>query len=159
MGREIRDDARALYPCVAHLANIYSSFVTRVMLDRSVLTATIRVLQSATDPNGDLWNKVLCSASASLAGSLEELRGKLGDTIDYPFDHAQEDITLVRFALPDPPVDKNDVDGLLRSSEGALSRLHGLYCRALGRLAVTVEEVEQVLGLPPIEVKQPDSRQ
>jgi len=151
-GREIRDDARALYPCVAHLAGVYGSLMTRVMLDRSVLTATLEVIRSATDPDGDLWSKVLCSARAALADSLEELRGKLGDTIDYPFDDAQEDVTLARFAFPALPVDKNDVDGLLRSSDGALRRLHGLYGRALGRLAVTVEEVEQALGLPPIEV-------
>jgi len=158
-GPELREEARALYPCVAHLANIYGSLVTRVILHRSVLHSTVQLLQSATNPNKEHWNNALIGAGAPLEACLDELRGKLGDAIDYPFDHAQEDITLVRFILPDPPVDKNDVDGLLRSSEGALSRLHGLYCRALGRLAVTVEEVEQVLGLPPIEVKQPDSRQ
>ena len=37
-----------------------------------------------------------------------------------------------------------------------LSRLHGLSCRALGRLAVTVEEVERVLGLPAIAFDEED---
>jgi len=150
-GRELREEAHALYPCVAHLAGIYGSLVTRVILHRSVLSSTVQLLQSATNPSQEHWNNALIGAGAPLEACLEKLRGKLPDAMDYPFDDAQEDITLVRFVFPDAPVDKSDVDGLLRSSERALARLHGLYCRALGRLAVTVEEVEQVLGLPPIE--------
>ena len=74
---------------------------------------------------------------------------KVGDTIDYPFEHAQEDVTLARFVVPSLP-DKDDVVEVLQAGDEAIDRLGGLYT-ALGRLAVTAEEVERALGLPPLE--------
>lgn len=52
--------------------------------------------------------------------------------------------------------DKNDPGTLLDISADALNKLLNLYRRALGRLAVTAEEVERVLGLEPIVVPAPE---
>ena len=91
-------------------------------------------------------DKAVLRGGGALAESLETLRWKVGDTIYYPFEHAQENVTLARFVLPDPIPPKEDIQGLLQLSEAALDRLLGLYSRVLGRLALTAEEVERVSG-------------
>ena len=97
-------------------------------------------------------------ASATLRDTLEEFRWKVGDTIYYPFEHAKEDVTLARFALPANLPGKDDIGGLLEVSEEAVERLAGLYRRAVGRLTVTAEEVEKAIGLAPIQIDSPDDR-
>jgi hypothetical protein len=64
---------------------------------------------------------------------------------------------VARFAFPVETFDDYDVADLLQMSESALHRLQGFYFRALGRLAITALEVEQALGLPPIESEQRES--
>ena len=78
------------------------------------------------------------------------LRSTVGDTIDYPFEHVEEDITVGRFAFPALLPEKDEVAELLEVAGAAIKQLLGLYKRALGRLTVTAEEVEHALGLEPI---------
>jgi hypothetical protein len=68
----------------------------------------------------------------------------------YPFDHAQGEVTLGRFAIPSLP-DSSAIGDLLQVGETALDRLVPLYARILGRLALAALEVERALGLPPLE--------
>ncbi len=123
---------------------------------RSVLLGTLQAYQAGKDPkNQPLVNAVL-RAAAGLRDRLEESRWKLGDAIDYPFEHADENVTLAKFAFPPLLPEKDDISGLLEAGGEALTRVSGLYQRALGRLAVTAEEVERALGLPPIPIDAPD---
>ena len=55
--------------------------------------------------------------------------------------------------MPPTVPDKNDVGALMQVAEDAIDRLLSLYRRALGRIALTAEEVERVLGLEPINVE------
>jgi hypothetical protein len=73
-----------------------------------------------------------------------------GDTLVYPFEYVQDDITLARFIVPTLP-DEHDIGALLQASEEALERLRAVYARSLGGVAVMVEDVERALGLPGIE--------
>ncbi len=95
-------------------------------------------------------------AAGILRENLERLRWKVGDSIDYPFEHAQEGITLGRFAFGAPLPDQSDIGGLLAIAEESSDRLLTLYPRALGRLTVTAEEVERALGLEPIRFEESD---
>ena len=61
-------------------------------------------------------------------------------------------MTLAKFAFPSLVPEKNDIGGLLNASGEALDRIAGLYRRALGRLAVTAEEVKHTLGLSPVPI-------
>jgi predicted Zn finger-like uncharacterized protein len=156
-GLERREEARALYACAAHLGNVYSAAMNPVVRHRSALIGLITACQNAKHTNDEKVGKVLLKASGALAESLESLRWKVGDTIHYPFEHAQENMTLARFVIPDTIPQKEDIDGVLQLSNAALDRLPGLFARALGRLALTAEEVERVLGLSPIEFEKPDA--
>jgi len=155
-GRDRREEARALYVCAAHLGNVYSPATIPVIRHRLALIGLFSAWQKTKRANDEKVTKSILRGAGALAESLETLRWKVGDTIYYPFEHAQENVTLARFVLPDTIPQKEDIDGLLQLSDAALDRLSGLYSRALGRLALTAEEVERVLGLSPIEFEDPD---
>ena len=99
-GRDRRDEARALYRCTAHLASSVMPQLARLSRSRSVLIGALQVYEAGKDPkNQPRINAVLRAASA-LRDRLEETRWKVGDAIDYPFEHADEDVTLGKFAFP-----------------------------------------------------------
>ncbi|WP_406698223.1 M48 family metalloprotease [Singulisphaera sp. Ch08] len=157
-GRERREEAHVLYPCASHLgANVVSQLLPVVRAKQVLELLLERYNDGKNEKNQSLIAAVLRGAS-DLREKLEELRWKVGDTIYYPFEHAKEDITLASFALPPVLPEKNDVGGLLETTDAAIDRLFGLYRRALGRLAVTAEEVERVLGLEPIASTELESR-
>ena len=156
-GRDRREEARALYNCAAHLGNVYSAATIPVIRHRGALIGLLSAWQKTKKPSDEKLTKAILRGSGALAESLESLRWKIGDTIFYPFEHAQENVTLARFALPVAIPSKEDIDGLLQLSDAALDRLLGLYAQALGRLALTAEEVERVLGLSPIEFENADT--
>jgi hypothetical protein len=114
----------------------------------------IQVFQAANDPKDQPRINAVLRAGSALHDRLEETRWKVGDGIAYPFEHAVEDITLAKFALPPAIPAKDDIGDLLEASGEAINRLASLYGRALGRLALAAEEVERALGLPPIVVEE-----
>jgi Zn-dependent protease with chaperone function len=154
-GRERRDEARALYPCVAHLGRNVMGELGPVLRTSQALNLLIGMYtQGKNEGNTPLTNAVLRAAS-SLHETLHSLRSRVGDAVDYPFEHSREDITLGRFAFPAVLPEAGDVRGLAETSGAAVDQLASLYRRALGRLAVTAEEVERALGLGPIAVEEP----
>ncbi len=150
-----REEAHALYPCVAHLAGVVVPEILNIAHARGVLGGLLGALQGTKEPGPDRINAVLRAASR-LRDDLEQFRRKVGDAIEYPFEHATEGITLGKFALPAALPEKEQVGELMGSCGEAIDRLFGLYRRALGRLCVTAEEVEKALGLPPIELPESD---
>jgi Peptidase family M48 len=148
-----RDESLTLYTCVAHLgANVMPALAPVIHTHRVVATLLQYFHKGNNEKNAALINAIL-RAVAKLRDALEEFRWKLGDTIYYPFEHATEDITLGRFALPPILPDKEDIGGIVGAAETAIERVVNLYARALGRLTVSAEEVERALGLEPIETK------
>jgi hypothetical protein len=89
-------------------------------------------------------------AARTLHDALTALRTRVGDAVAYPFEHAQEGMTLGRFVFPPQLPDAKDVGGLLEVGREVYDRLVPLYTRALGRLCLTAEEVERALGLEPL---------
>ncbi len=100
----------------------------------------------------------LLAATQALRGVLDTFQANVSDSIDYPFEHAQEDTTLRQFALAHALPDQNDVGAIMQMGEDVIHRLHGLYLRSLGRLAVTAELVEHALELAPIEFAIPEEK-
>jgi hypothetical protein len=115
----------------------------------------LQAYETGKDPKNQPLINAILRAAAGLRDRLDEFRWKVGDAIEYPFEHADQDVTLARFALPPVLPEKDNIGDLMSASGEAIDRLSGLYCRTLGRLAVTAEEVERALGLPPIQVDEP----
>lgn len=151
-GRDRRDEARAVYRCTAHLAGLMPQ-LGRLARSRAVLLGTLELYQAGGDPKNQPKINAVLRAASSLHDVLEESRWKVGDTVEYPFEHAQEDMTLGKFSFPPVMPDKQDINGLLEASGEAINRLVMLYRRALGRLTITAEEVERAMGLAPIIVE------
>jgi hypothetical protein len=153
-GRARRDEARALYRCAAYLASEVLPQLARLARARGVLLNAIQVYHDGRDPKNQPRINAILRAASDLRERLEQTRGRVGDAIPYPFEHASENITLGRFAFPTAVPSPDDVDGLLQASGEAIDRLAGLHGRALGRLALAAEEVERTLGLAPIVVEE-----
>jgi predicted Zn finger-like uncharacterized protein len=151
-----REEAHALYRCAAHLGANVIPQIGLLFQARTLLSGTASAFEAAKGPTNEPRINAILRAAAALRDRLVETRWKVGDFLDYPFEHADDNVTLGKFIFPSLLPEKNDVGGLLQTSDEALDRLAGLYRRALGRLAVTVEEVERVLGLPPIVVDEPE---
>jgi hypothetical protein len=150
-GPDRRAEARAVYPCASHLGGIVAPHFAGLNGSRVVLLRALQVL-SNEETNERRINAAL-RAAGLLRGQLEEIRRKVGEVVYYPFEHASKHVTLARFAFPAVLPAENDLSGLLDAANEALERLAGAYRRALGRLVVSAEEVERVLGLPPIQVE------
>jgi predicted Zn finger-like uncharacterized protein len=155
-GHARRDEVRALYRCAAHLAASVMPQLTRLAQSRTVLMGAIQVYNAAKEPQNQARINAVLRAAATLRDRLEETRWKVGDGIGYPFEHADEDMTLGKFAFPPLIPAKDDISGLMEASGEVVDRLVGVCGRALGRLALAAEEVERALGLPPIVVEEAD---
>ena len=84
----------------------------------------------------------------NIHGHLASLRTTLGDH-PYPLEHSGENLTIASFAVETlPPVD--DIGTLVERAHETPQRLGVLHFRILGRLAMLIEKVEKVLGLPPM---------
>ena len=130
--------------------------LARLARSRSVLVGAIQAYKAGKDPKNQPRINAVLRAASDLRDRLEETRWKVGDAIDYPFEHASEDVTLGKFAFPPSIPAKDDIGGLLEASGEAINRLAGSIAAPSGRLALAAEEVERALGLPPIVVEEPD---
>lgn len=148
-----RDEARALYPCVAHLGGRVIPDLPVLHRDLQTLVRLLNTIQPGKQPSQPMINACL-RAGRQVHDRLEEFRWKIGDTLNYPFAHSDEDATLVKYALPRVPAVDN-VGELCQAAQEVLERVTTLYRRALGRLTVTAEEVERALGLPPLPTPEP----
>lgn len=69
--------------------------------------------------------------------------------VQYPFDHAERDISIGSYFLPDMPLEDNHGEQLA-AADRVLEYAPTLYHRILARLAHRAECVETGLGLPPL---------
>jgi Zn-dependent protease with chaperone function len=90
----------------------------------------------------------LLSRSRKTTQDLERLRVALAGT-PYPYPHAEQNVTLAKYAIPGVPPPENLGD-VYRVAEGALNATYGLYMRIMSDLAARAESFEQSLGLAPL---------
>jgi Zn-dependent protease with chaperone function len=144
-----KQEVHTLYPVAVHLiSRVWTKLLPVVQARVSLLT----VLQNyqGNEQNERLANAILRGGDV-LRQRLVELASALGRSVHYPFDHAEGEVTLEHFALPSIP-DAKAIAELLDAAQTVLDRLLPLYSRILGRLALAAEEVEQALGLAPLEL-------
>ena len=153
-GVALRDEARALYPVAAHLGARVTGEITPVWRARIVLE---RILSRCNEPgnqNNERLFNAATAASSQLRQRLDDFRWKIGDLLDYPFEHAEESISLAKYVLAVIPP-RDEVGLLIHAASDALDRMFATYGRALGRLTHAAEEVERILGFPPIPSEPP----
>lgn len=150
-----RDEARALYPCAVHLGHRLAQELPPMLRARQALGSLCETFQKGNNAKNPTLINAILRAGSRLSDRLHELRWKIGDTIAYPFEHAQAEMTLARFILPPVLPQKDEIAELLQVSDQAVEKLLTLHRRVLGRLAVTAEEVERTVGLSPLAVEQP----
>ncbi len=143
-----RKEVPQLLACSAYLtgklSRLYELRVSRAVLE-------ILVAQLKPDRERPRLIEVILEKLADLQERLKELHRELRSQ-PYPFDHGdhgKEGTNLAQFAIPSMPA-ANDYNGLVGVSGYALDRLHEVYDRILGRLAMMAEKVEEALGMPPL---------
>jgi hypothetical protein len=144
-------EARALYPSTALLAGRIIPELCDLFLVHQVAVKLVGRLQQHSKTRDEALINACLRASGELQQQLQHLQGKLGGNVLYPFDHAQERISLGGFALPSLPADPQALGDVMRTCEEAMEKLATTYRRLLGRLAVAAEEVERALGLEPLQ--------
>ena len=92
--------------------------------------------------------KLILSQMESLRSRLISIQLEMGNHL-YPFDHAQAEMTLQVYALPQIP-DAHDLGGLVQVTELMQSRLISIQARLFARLARAAEKVEEAIGMPPL---------
>ena len=144
-----RDEARALFPSVSLLGRRVFPQLPALTQARAVLQETLERFQKDSEPH---TNAVL-RASRTLHDNLTLVRTNVGNTLEYPFEHAQENATLGRFMFGEAPLPAHEaVIDLMQTSDEVVHRLVTYQARALGRLCLVAEQVELALGLPVQEV-------
>lgn len=123
------------------LQRLYELRAARAVLE-------ILVAQIKPDRERPRLIEAILNKLADLQERLKELHRELRNQ-PYPFDHGKEGTNLAQFAIPTMPA-ANDYNGLVGVSGYALDRLHEVYDRLLGRLALMAEKVEDSLGMPPL---------
>ena len=98
-------------------------------------------------PSERVLNLIL-SQMESLRLRLISIQQEMGNHL-YPFDHAQAEMTLRVYALPQIP-DEHDLGGLVQVTELMQSRLTSIQSRLFARLARAAEKVEEAVGMPPL---------
>ena len=83
--------------------------------------------------------------------------------IQYPFDHAEKDISVGKFAVKEMPGEE-DLGAICEAAQSLLEKVLPLRVRVVARLACFAEQVESLLGLKPLAApptppaKQPEER-
>ena len=98
-------------------------------------------------PSERVLNLIL-SQMESLRLRLISIQQEMGNHL-YPFDHAQAEMTLRVYALPQIP-DEHNLGGLVQVTELMQSRLTSIQSRLFARLARAAEKVEEAVGMPPL---------
>jgi len=143
-GVPFREDARTLARTAGVLGR---KTVPAMMALAQSLRGMLGVLNKfkPNEQNQKLINAAL-RGGRSVHDALQALKTNAGGSIPYPFEHAQESITVARFLLPEIPA-HDDVSGLIQASQGAIENLISLQVRVIGRVILAVEAVEQTLGI------------
>jgi hypothetical protein len=103
------------------------------------------LLQAAQENPGSELLEHAHEAGRRCAERLAALRGDLDDHA-YPFEHADGEVSIGRYAVSEIPAGEDPVQ-TCHASESAVNCLISLYFRVMGELATTVERVEVSLGL------------
>lgn len=88
---------------------------------------------------------------STMENCLAQIQSARDELAEYtvPIDHAKGEITVAQYLVPHMP-EFGDLGGIYDAASGMSNGLWSLYLRTLGRLAVMAEQVEKLLGMPPL---------
>jgi predicted Zn finger-like uncharacterized protein len=146
-----REETRALYACGMTLASRIIPELARLNKVMQASGMVVTIYQTGKNSQDQVMVNALLRTGKLIHESLTELKWKLGDSIPYPFEHAQDRMTLGRYALMMVP-DTQAIGDLFQAGGEVQERLFPLHHRVLGRLTATAEAVEKAIGLQPLKV-------
>jgi Zn-dependent protease with chaperone function len=97
--------------------------------------------------NRRLYEKII-DQMQKLHKRLEAVQREMKDR-EYPFNSEKMTLTMIGYVLPSIP-DEDDLFGLVTVTQSLYEKLAGLQIRLFARLAHAAEQVENIIGLPPL---------
>ena len=145
------EHARRLVPEALYVSGLMSELGPMRILFRRVAALYGQVEKN--QQNRRLYEKIV-DQMQKLHKRLETVqRGMKGR--EYPFNTEKMTLTMVGYLLPVVP-DDDDLFGLVTVTQALYEKLAGLQVRLFAHLAHTAEQVETIVGLPPLP--EPDFR-
>ena len=146
---EVCTEARRLVPEALFVSGLMSELGPTQILYRRVAALFGQIEKN--QQNRRLIEKII-DQMQKMHNRLNAVQQQMKDR-DYPFNTEKMMLTLVQYALPTVP-DADDLYGLVTVTQNLYEKIAGLQVRLFARLAHTAEQVETILGLPPLP--QPD---
>ncbi|QEH34605.1 hypothetical protein OJF2_31460 [Aquisphaera giovannonii] len=147
-----RVEARAIYPTAAFLATQVAGQTPGVMSSIRVLAHLVLRIRDEKKPKEALLEAAYAVAQR-LLGRIDDLRRSLGRTTASFIQDEDGPVPLARLFIPEMPA-AEDVINLMEAADQVTDRIFTMYRHVLGRLAVSAEEVERLLGLPPLKAEE-----
>jgi Zn-dependent protease with chaperone function len=147
---ELQRECQALMPVVTLVTHN-----TATLLELRNMNAALGLLIETLD--GNEKNQTLIGEILELMKRIQPHLSSIRsdcDRLAYPFDHADGQIGVGRYVLPQVP-DADDLGGIYHGTGHLLTSLGNLYNRSVGRLCTIAEMVEADLGFQPLEAAPP----
>ena len=141
-GEQWKPRYRLLLDAIAALNNVSAS-VEELRGAQIQLVAMAEAI-SGEELNQSQTNQILRSMEDHQRLHLE-IRDGLKES-RYPYEHAEGEVSISRFAMSQLP-SRNNLGATLSASGNAIDNLDALYLRAMGELAEIAEGVETALGI------------
>ncbi len=143
-GRALQEEVRQMIRDARLISSIIGGLPILRILYRRIAILFSRL---GNQPSQKLIQTIISQIEA-MSQRINSISDELKD-VAYPFDHADDTITLRDFVIPHIP-EEMDVGGLVNATQLAFERLYSLQVRLFARLTQAAEKVETVLGLPPL---------
>lgn len=142
-------EAQRIVSVLARLRDFFGRFI-QLRID---LETTVALLQAASyDPENAALFETIRSRLSNMIECVREARSELRD-VTYPFTHADGKISVAQYAIEYIPAG-SDLGEALHTIETFSDNVMALYLRSIGRLAYNARQVERVLGLPKLQIKE-----
>jgi len=144
--KEQQNELQSIWP-VLKMAHLTIETLNKLSQDYSSLLVFANQFenQSVTEKASELFNKKL----VNLHRRFKELLVSLESTA-YPFDHAEGELTLRKYAYNDSFPPQDNVEASINCYSTIMNNLYDLFYRSYSSIARLCEQAEESLGLSPI---------
>ena len=115
---------------------------------RDAYSGVASQMRLASEEVSDRFRDAVLERIPRVVDCLANLSNQVDPAI-YPFQHAEEGMTLHKFVIPRVP-DKTSFSDVLDTAHTALEHFYALHDRVYARLARIAEAAEQDAGLAPL---------
>ena len=129
------------------LLNTYLSFSSAIAfldkLSRTYVSITSLLFNILDNQDNEVLAEIIQKMKTACKGHLTDSYNRLRN-IPYPFDHAQENMSVAEYMMENDP-EGVDEGAILEICESAIDKIFSFNSRLLGRLAVIAGAVEKVV--------------